>query len=78
MKHVIVSDTICEGEQAECDADTGEVIVYPTLEAARAEIESVLTFYDDYDAFALPLDEYIEGRKAIWTPDCVPLCKSKG
>jgi len=74
---VIVTDTLCEGWQA-WGEQSGDVEVYETEADAQAEID--YTFDDlrrnqiesgmepdqEPDAFAIPLDEYTRGRKAIW------------
>tara|TARA_R100001463_G_scaffold199_3_gene917 strand:+ start:2973 stop:3218 length:246 start_codon:yes stop_codon:yes gene_type:complete len=77
MGWVIVTDTLCEGWQA-WGEESGDVEVYETEADAQAEID--YTFDDlrrnqiesgmepdqEPDAFAIPINEYTRGRKAVW------------
>ena len=79
MSYVIVVDTICEGWQSAVDED-GKPWVYAT--EAEAEREIKIDFEDlqrnrildgeepdeEPDEFVVPLEDYIKGRKLIWTP----------
>ena len=75
---VIVTDTLCEGWQAWGEEDAEGVQVYATeaeaeaeiedefVELVRNQIESGMEPDQEPDAFAIPLDEYTRGRKAVW------------
>jgi hypothetical protein len=77
MGWVIVTDTLCEGWQA-WGEQSGDVEVYETEADAQAEIdydfddlrrnqiESGMEPDQEPDAFAIPINEYTRGRKAVW------------
>jgi len=78
---VVAFDTVCGGWCSAID-EAGKPLVYATREEAEREIaldlEARNAFYaadgdDDYiedesDEFVIPLDEFQQGRKAIWHP----------
>ena len=68
-KWVVVFDTICEGNQAVGDGE-GNPYVYATEAAALADIQDDVDtgMIEEGDDWAMPLSEYQEGRKTIWTP----------
>lgn len=78
-KWVIVFDTLCEGWQAVTDGDGKPALFDSKAEAEteimedfqslrRNQIESDMEPDEEPDEFALPLSEYTQGRKAIWSP----------
>ncbi len=76
--YVVVNDTLCEGWQAWGEA-SGEVEVFDSEAAARQEIQDVFEELvqnqiasgmepdDEPSEFVVPLDEYVKGRKTIYT-----------
>jgi len=80
---VVAFDTICDGWQSAVD-EAGNPVVYATREEAEREIAQDLEarrqsyaddgfMDDDYtetesEDFVVPLDEFQQGRKAIWYP----------
>jgi len=79
MSYVIVFDTMCEGWQSAVDED-GKPWVYATEAEAEREIkddfedlqrnrmEDGHEIEDEPDDFVVSLEDYIKGRKFIWTP----------
>lgn len=76
---VVVFDTLCDGWQAVTDGDdkpalfdskaeAEEEIMRDFQELRRNQIESGMEPDEEPDEFALPLSEYTQGRKAIWSP----------
>ena len=79
MSYVIVFDTMCEGWQSAVD-ENDKPFVYATEAEAEREIKDdfeELRFNqieagqepdEEPDDFVVPLEDYIKGRKFIWTP----------
>lgn len=79
MAYVIVVDTMCDGWQSAVDED-GNPVVYATEAEAEREIqddfeesqrncmEAGQEVEDEPEDFVVPLKDYIQGRKFIWTP----------
>lgn len=60
MLYVIGIDTVCDGFVA--DKNDDQYVYLHTLEESEAEEK------DCEDSISVPFDEYLEGRKAIWSP----------
>jgi len=79
MSYVIVFDTMCEGWQSAVD-ENDKPVVYATEAEAEAEIKDDFEELrsnqieagqepdEEPDDFVVPLEDYIKGRKFIWTP----------
>ena len=79
MSYVIVVDTMCEGWQSAVDEDD-KPWVYATEAEAEEEIKDDFEELrsnqieagqepdEEPDDFVVPLEDYIKGRKFIWTP----------
>jgi len=79
MSYVIVFDTMCTGWQSAVDENDNPV-VYATEAEAEAEIKDDFEELrsnqieagqepdEEPDDFVVPLEDYIKGRKFIWTP----------
>ena len=78
MSYVIVFDTMCTGWQSAVDENDNPV-VYATEAEAEAEIKDDFEELrsnqieagqkpdEEPDDFVVPLEDYIKGRKFIWT-----------
>jgi hypothetical protein len=64
--YVIAYDTWVDGWQCE-RSESGDPVIYATKAKAEREIAKNRMDIPDLEEFVVPVEEYLEGRKAIWT-----------
>lgn len=64
--YVIAYDTWVDGWQCE-RWEKGDPVIYATEAEAEREIAKNRMDIEDCEDFVIPVEDYLEGRKAIWT-----------
>ena len=65
---VVAYDTLVDGWQCERDAESGTPVIYATEAEAQAEIDAQKKDIEDCEDFVVPVEEFLNGRKFIWSP----------